>query len=106
MPASGAVCLLSKAPVPRLARTCVRELMTSISCSVTLWTTSLRFCSSPSGHCTNLVAGPADMHAQLQCCCHASHAKHLPQLQIHPIETEAQQADRRLLCAACGRHSG
>lgn len=39
--------------------TCVRLLMTSISCSVTTCTTSLRFCSSPSGHCTNLVAGPA-----------------------------------------------
>lgn len=33
----------------------MRELMTSISCSDTVCTTSLRFCSSPSGHCTNLV---------------------------------------------------
>lgn len=29
--------------------------MTSISCNETVWTTSLRFCSSPSGHWTNLV---------------------------------------------------
>uniref|UniRef100_A0A6B0U339 Putative secreted protein n=1 Tax=Ixodes ricinus TaxID=34613 RepID=A0A6B0U339_IXORI len=36
----------------------VRLLMTSISCRVTVCTTSLRFCSSPSGHCTNLVWGP------------------------------------------------
>jgi hypothetical protein len=33
----------------------VRELMTSISCRDTVCTTSLRFWSSPSGHCTNLV---------------------------------------------------
>ncbi len=45
-----------------MGRACVRELMTSISCSVTTCTTSLRFCSSPSGHCTNLVVGPAAMH--------------------------------------------
>ena len=44
-------------PFPPL--TCVRLLMTSISCSVTTCTTSFRFCSSPSGHCTNLVEGPA-----------------------------------------------
>mmetsp|Transcript_35304 Transcript_35304/g.104435 ORF Transcript_35304/g.104435 Transcript_35304/m.104435 type:complete len:212 (-) Transcript_35304:441-1076(-) len=37
---------------------CVRELMTSISCSVTTCTTSFRFCSSPSGHCTKRVCGP------------------------------------------------
>ena len=43
----------------------MRELMTSISCSVTVWTTSLRFCSSPSGHCTNLVAGPAQSHTEV-----------------------------------------
>ena len=43
----------------------MRELMTSISCSVTVWTTSLRFCSSPSGHCTNLVAGPAQTHTEV-----------------------------------------
>lgn len=35
----------------------MRELMTSISCRDTVCTTSLRFCSSPSGHCTNLVYG-------------------------------------------------
>lgn len=35
----------------------VRELMTSISCRDTVCTTSLRFWSSPSGHCTNLVYG-------------------------------------------------
>lgn len=35
----------------------MRELMTSISCRDTVWTTSLRFWSSPSGHCTNLVYG-------------------------------------------------
>jgi len=47
------------APACCAGRTCVREFMTSISCSVTTCTTSLRFCSSPSGHCTNLVVGPA-----------------------------------------------
>lgn len=31
--------------------------MTSISCSETVWTTSRRFWSSPSGHWTNLVCG-------------------------------------------------
>lgn len=35
----------------------MRELMTSISCRDTVCTTSLRFWSSPSGHCTNLVCG-------------------------------------------------
>lgn len=35
----------------------MRELMTSISWRDTVCTTSLRFCSSPSGHCTNLVYG-------------------------------------------------
>lgn len=35
----------------------MRELMTSISCRDTVCTTSLRFWSSPSGHCTNLVYG-------------------------------------------------
>ncbi|KAH3672937.1 hypothetical protein WICPIJ_009990 [Wickerhamomyces pijperi] len=34
------------------------ELMTSISCKETVWTTVLRVCSSPSGHCTNLTSGP------------------------------------------------
>lgn len=33
----------------------VRLLMTSISWRETVWTTSFRFCSSPSGHCTNCV---------------------------------------------------
>lgn len=32
--------------------------MTSISCNETTWTTSFLFCNSPSGHCTNRVAGP------------------------------------------------
>jgi hypothetical protein len=32
-----------------------RLLITSISCNVTVWTTSLRFCNSPSGHWTNFV---------------------------------------------------
>lgn len=39
--------------------TCVRLLMTSISWRVTTCSTDFRFCSSPSGHCTNLVVGPA-----------------------------------------------
>ena len=42
-------------PEKRARKPCVRLLMTSISCSVTVCTTSLRFWSSPSGHCTNLV---------------------------------------------------
>ena len=42
-------------PEKRARNPCVRLLMTSISCSVTVCTTSLRFWSSPSGHCTNLV---------------------------------------------------
>lgn len=46
--------------------TCVLLLMTSISCRVTTCTTSLRFCSSPSGHCTNLVDGPACNQAFLR----------------------------------------
>ena len=46
--------------------TCVLLLMTSISCSVTTCTTSLRFCNSPSGHCTNLVDGPACNQAPLR----------------------------------------
>ena len=37
---------------------CVLELMTSISCRVTVCTTSFRFCNSPSGHWTNLVWAP------------------------------------------------
>ncbi len=32
-----------------------RLFITSISCNVTVWTTSLRFCNSPSGHWTNFV---------------------------------------------------
>mmetsp|Transcript_8658 Transcript_8658/g.19688 ORF Transcript_8658/g.19688 Transcript_8658/m.19688 type:complete len:207 (+) Transcript_8658:141-761(+) len=37
---------------------CDLLLMTSTSWSVTTCTTSLRFCSSPSGHCTNFVCAP------------------------------------------------
>lgn len=46
-------------PEKRARKPCVRELMTSISCRDTVCTTSLRFWSSPSGHCTNLVYGAA-----------------------------------------------
>ncbi len=46
-------------PEKRARKPWVRELMTSISWRVTVWTTSLRFCSSPSGHCTNRVLAPA-----------------------------------------------
>lgn len=42
-------------PEKRARKPWVRELMTSISCRDTVCTTSLRFWSSPSGHCTNLV---------------------------------------------------
>lgn len=44
-------------PEKRARKPWVRELMTSISCRDTVCTTSLRFWSSPSGHCTNLVYG-------------------------------------------------
>lgn len=46
-------------PEKRARKPWVRELMTSISCRDTVCTTSLRFWSSPSGHCTNLVCGAA-----------------------------------------------
>ena len=42
-------------PENNARKPCDRLLITSISCNVTVCTTSLRFCSSPSGHCTNLV---------------------------------------------------
>jgi len=42
-------------PANSARKPCVRELMTSISWSETVWTTSRRFWSSPSGHWTNLV---------------------------------------------------
>lgn len=42
-------------PEKRAKKPCVLLLMTSISCNDTVWTTSLRFCNSPSGHWTNLV---------------------------------------------------
>ena len=42
-------------PAKRARKPCVLLLMTSISWSETVWTTSLRFCISPSGHCTNFV---------------------------------------------------
>lgn len=48
----------------QVAHTCVLLLMTSISCRVTTCTTSLRFCNSPSGHCTNLVDGPGHRATQ------------------------------------------
>jgi hypothetical protein len=36
-------------PAKRARKPWVRELMTSISCRLTVWTTSFLFCSSPSG---------------------------------------------------------
>ena len=42
-------------PEKRARNPCVLLLMTSISCKVTVWTTSFLFCISPSGHWTNLV---------------------------------------------------
>mmetsp|Transcript_63497 Transcript_63497/g.104887 ORF Transcript_63497/g.104887 Transcript_63497/m.104887 type:complete len:241 (+) Transcript_63497:923-1645(+) len=52
-------CLISPvSPANNAKNPCARELMTSISCNVTVCTTSLRFCSSPSGHCTNRVLEP------------------------------------------------
>ena len=42
-------------PANRARKPCVLLLMTSISCNETVCTTSLRFCSSPSGQCTNFV---------------------------------------------------
>lgn len=42
-------------PEKRAKNPCVLLLMTSISCRVTVWTTSFLFCISPSGHWTNLV---------------------------------------------------
>mmetsp|Transcript_35408 Transcript_35408/g.61179 ORF Transcript_35408/g.61179 Transcript_35408/m.61179 type:complete len:212 (-) Transcript_35408:655-1290(-) len=45
-------------PAKRARKPCCRELITSISCRLTTCTTSLRFCSSPSGHCTKRVCAP------------------------------------------------
>ena len=45
-------------PEKRAKKPWVLELITSISCKVTVCTTSLRFCNSPSGHCTNRVVAP------------------------------------------------
>mmetsp|Transcript_67398 Transcript_67398/g.158967 ORF Transcript_67398/g.158967 Transcript_67398/m.158967 type:complete len:227 (-) Transcript_67398:343-1023(-) len=45
-------------PAKRARKPCARELITSISCSETTCTISLRFCSSPSGHCTSFVEAP------------------------------------------------
>ena len=42
-------------PEKRARKPCVLEFITSISCSVTVCTTSFLFCNSPSGHCTNFV---------------------------------------------------
>jgi hypothetical protein len=42
-------------PENKARKPCVRLFMTSISCKETVWTTSFRFCNSPSGHWTNLV---------------------------------------------------
>ena len=44
-------------PEKSARKPCCRLLITSTSCRDTVWTTSLRFCSSPSGHWTNLVWG-------------------------------------------------
>ena len=45
-------------PAKSARNPCARLLMTSISWSETVCTTSLRFWSSPSGHCTNRTDGP------------------------------------------------
>ena len=42
-------------PENKAKKPCVRLLITSISCKVTVCTTSFLFCNSPSRHCTNLV---------------------------------------------------
>ena len=47
-----------RAPEKSARKPCERELITSISCSDTVCTTSLRFCSSPSGHCTKRTCAP------------------------------------------------
>ena len=55
-PTSGLISPVS--PENKARKPCVLELITSISCRVTVCTTSFLFCSSPSGHWTNLVLAP------------------------------------------------
>merc|ERR1719421_247417 len=45
-------------PANKAKKPCALLLMTSISCNDTVCTTSLRFWSSPSGHCTKRTEGP------------------------------------------------
>lgn len=73
--------------------TCVRLLITSISCSVTTCTTSLRRCSSPSGHCTKRVAGPAGAIPVLKI------ASYLPQDSANKRNPSRPAADAAVLNA-------
>ena len=45
-------------PLNKAKNPCCLELITSISCKVTVCTTSFLFCNSPSGHWTNLESPP------------------------------------------------
>lgn len=64
-------------PLKRSKNPFCLELITSISCNVTVWTTSFLFSISPSGHYTNLVYGPKASNSEAL-------AKDLPNLLILP----------------------